>query len=91
MSGAATATPPVTGAGSMTSPISDVSHPAGAGSGARPPAAAPAQEVPFIRRPVVYVVGLLTGLALGLNWPVMALAVDVRPPLWLAAARLAGG
>ena len=44
-----------------------------------------------MRRPVVYVIGALTGLALGLNWPVMAVGVELLPPLWLASARLTGG
>jgi drug/metabolite transporter (DMT)-like permease len=44
-----------------------------------------------MRRPLVYLVGALTGLALGLNWPVMSAGVDLLPPLWLSAARLAGG
>jgi drug/metabolite transporter (DMT)-like permease len=48
-------------------------------------------EVPFMRRPAVYAIGVLSGLALGFNWPVMAAGVDLLPPLWLSAARLAGG
>lgn len=44
-----------------------------------------------MRRPLVFVVGILTGLALGLNWPVMSVGVGLLPPLWLGAARLVGG
>lgn len=50
-----------------------------------------ATEAAFMRRPLVYLVGALTGLALGLNWPVMSAGVDLLPPLWLSAARLGGG
>jgi len=48
-------------------------------------------EAPFMRRWLVYVVGALTGLALGLNWPVMSAGVDLLPPLWVSAVRLGGG
>ena len=61
-------------------------------AGAQPPTETRSpDEAPFMRRPLVYLVGALTGLALGLNWPVMAAGVDLLPPLWLSAARLAGG
>jgi drug/metabolite transporter (DMT)-like permease len=43
-----------------------------------------------MRRPAVYVLAAATVAVLGLNWPIMAHGVDLVPPLWLAAFRMAG-
>ena len=43
-----------------------------------------------MRRPAVYVLAAATVAVLGLNWPIMSAGVDVVPPLWLAAFRMAG-
>lgn len=47
-------------------------------------------EPPVMRRPAVYLVAAATVLALGANWPIMAAGVELVPPLWLAAMRVAG-
>jgi drug/metabolite transporter (DMT)-like permease len=43
-----------------------------------------------MRRPAVYVLAAGTVAVLGLNWPIMSNGVDLVPPLWLAAFRMAG-
>jgi drug/metabolite transporter (DMT)-like permease len=43
-----------------------------------------------MRRPAVYPVAAATVLALDTNWPIMAAGVELVPPLWLAAMRVAG-
>ena len=48
-------------------------------------------ELPFLRRRLVYVVGLFTILAMGFSWPVMSVGVSTLPALWLSTVRLAGG
>ena len=49
------------------------------------------EELPFLRRRLVYLVGVFTILAMGLSWPVMSVGVETLPPLWLSAVRVAGG
>ncbi|HET9672763.1 MAG TPA: DMT family transporter [Actinomycetota bacterium] len=48
------------------------------------------EQSPVMRRPAVYVLAVGTVAVLGLNWPIMAHGVDLVPPLWLAAFRMAG-
>lgn len=43
-----------------------------------------------MRRPAVYVLAGATVLALGANWPIMAVGIERMPPLWLAAWRITG-
>lgn len=43
-----------------------------------------------MRPPAVYLLAAATVAVLGLNWPIMANGVDLVPPLWLAAFRMAG-
>jgi drug/metabolite transporter (DMT)-like permease len=47
-------------------------------------------EAPIVRAPRIYVVGALTVLVLGLNWPIMAWGLETIPPLWLTSLRLLG-
>ena len=47
-------------------------------------------EVPVVAAPLVYVVGGVTVLILGLNWPIMSWGVETIPPLWLTSLRLLG-
>lgn len=47
-------------------------------------------EPPLMRRPAVYLLAASTVMALGLNWPIMSEGVELVPPLWLAAFRMAG-
>lgn len=49
-----------------------------------------AGEAPVLTSPAVYVVAAITVLLLGLNWPLMAVGVDLVPPMWLTAIRLLG-
>jgi len=48
------------------------------------------EQSPVMRGPAVYVLAAGTVAVLGLNWPIMAHGVDLVPPLWLAAFRMAG-
>lgn len=45
---------------------------------------------PLVRAPAIYVVGALTVLILGLNWPIMTWGLATIPPLWLTSFRLLG-
>jgi drug/metabolite transporter (DMT)-like permease len=47
-------------------------------------------QAPIVGRPLVYIVGAVTVLVLGLNWPIMSWGLATVPPLWLAALRLLG-
>jgi drug/metabolite transporter (DMT)-like permease len=47
-------------------------------------------EPPTMRRPAVYVLAAATVLALGANWPIMAVGIERMPPLWLSAWRISG-
>jgi drug/metabolite transporter (DMT)-like permease len=47
-------------------------------------------QAPVMRRPAVYLLAAATVMVLGLNWPIMSVGVDLVPPLWLAAFRMAG-
>jgi drug/metabolite transporter (DMT)-like permease len=47
-------------------------------------------QAPVMRRPSVYLLAAATVMVLGLNWPIMSAGVDLVPPLWLAAFRMAG-
>jgi drug/metabolite transporter (DMT)-like permease len=49
-----------------------------------------ADRSPVMRRPAVYLLAATTVAVLGLNWPIMANGVDLIPPLWIAAFRMAG-
>ena len=46
--------------------------------------------MPVVAAPLIYVVGGLTVLILGLNWPIMSWGVETIPPLWLTSLRLLG-
>ncbi|MET1012364.1 MAG: DMT family transporter [Actinomycetota bacterium] len=50
----------------------------------------PHDQAPVLRRPAVYLLAAATVAVLGLNWPIMSAGVDLVPPLWLAAFRMAG-
>ncbi|MEX0756292.1 MAG: DMT family transporter [Actinomycetota bacterium] len=43
-----------------------------------------------MRRPAVFVLAAATIVVLGVNWPIMSAGVELVPPLWLAAFRMAG-
>ena len=43
-----------------------------------------------MRRPAVYALAAATVLALGANWPIMAVGIERMPPLWLSAWRISG-
>lgn len=45
---------------------------------------------PILRRPAAYLLLLVIVLVLGVNWPLLAIAVRDIPSIWLAAMRLAG-
>jgi drug/metabolite transporter (DMT)-like permease len=50
----------------------------------------PDAGAPLLRGPAVYLLAAATVAVLGLNWPIMSAGVDLVPPLWLAAVRMAG-
>ncbi len=47
-------------------------------------------QAPIITSPRIYLVGAVTVLILGLNWPVMSWGVRLIPPLWITSFRLLG-
>lgn len=47
-------------------------------------------EPPVVQRWAVYPLLIGTILALGINWPFIAIALDEIPPIWLSAHRLIG-
>ncbi|HEX5590970.1 MAG TPA: DMT family transporter [Candidatus Limnocylindrales bacterium] len=47
-------------------------------------------QAPIVGPPLIYVVGLVTVLVLGLNWPIMTWGLETIAPLWLTSLRLLG-